>query len=60
MIQNFFESSFSNGKSRYSQAIQLNDDAKHLPINFDCRELDCVPAMPAHFDNDEKCDGSKI
>ena len=22
--------------------------------------LDCVHMMPAHFENDEKCDGSKI
>ena len=22
--------------------------------------LDCVHTMPAHFENDEKCDGSKI
>ena len=23
-------------------------------------DLDCVHTMPAHFENDEKCDGSKI
>ena len=23
-------------------------------------KLDCVHTMPAHFENDEKCDGCKI
>ena len=28
--------------------------------NNDTVNLDCVHTMPAHFENDEKCDGSKI
>ena len=28
--------------------------------NFMMGNLDCVHTMPAHFENDEKCDGSKI
>ena len=27
---------------------------------FHFGNLDCVYTMPAHFENDEKCDGTKI
>ena len=30
---------------------------KCIEIAFDS---DCIHTMPAHFENDEKCDGSKI
>ena len=55
---------------------QINDSASQSTnqvLNYQCQiclfgcnkkmkdqNLDCVHTMPAHFENDEKCDGSKI